>query len=106
MHADVNDTMQLEREIATLLGSPAGGAGAPSLSTLEDTLTTGYARALALEAELERLERRLAAVDREDAAKLRDRLEDVELRLAGLRRILVPLRSRARAVRALEPSLD
>ena len=39
------------RQIEELLSAPASGAGAPTLARLEDTLTEGYAQALALEAE-------------------------------------------------------
>ena len=43
----IPETHELNAEILALLEAPAGGEGAPSLSHLEDTLTTGYARALA-----------------------------------------------------------
>ena len=46
-------------EIAELLDLPENGAGAPSLDTIESTLTDGYAAKLALEAERWRIERRL-----------------------------------------------
>jgi hypothetical protein len=101
MQTDPNDTRELTAEIEALLDSPDGGAGAPSLSELEDTLTTGYARALALDAERGRIERELSVTDRSESEELRNRLEDVELTLSELRRILVPLRSRARAARSL-----
>jgi len=102
MQANGIDTRELTTEIAALLDSPAAGAEAPSLSALEDTLTTGYARALALEAERDRIEHRLTAVERDDAELLRVQLERVQHELTELRRILVPLRSRASAVRALD----
>src|SRR2546425_10946894 len=50
----------IETQIRTLLDAPAYGAGAPPPSRVEDTLTAGYAHALALEAERRRLERRMA----------------------------------------------
>jgi hypothetical protein len=106
MQTDPNDTRELSAEIEALLDSPSGGTGAPSLSDLEDTLTTGYARALALEAERARIERGLVGTTTADAPELRSRLEDVQLSLSELRRLLVPLRSRARAVRSLETSWD
>jgi uncharacterized coiled-coil DUF342 family protein len=100
MKTDPNDTQELGAEIVALLDAPTGGEGAPSLSELEDTLTTGYARALALEAERTRIERGLA--DRSnDPDELRNRLDDVDNQLTELRRLLAPLRSRARAVRAV-----
>ena len=38
-------------EIRSLLDAPADGDDAPTIDTIEDTLTAGYAKALALEAE-------------------------------------------------------
>ena len=104
MQTDPNDTQELSADIVALLDSPAGGDGSPSLSDLEDTLTTGYARALALEAERARLERGLMGSTGDDVAVLRGRLDDVQLSLSELRRLLIPLRSRARAARALTSS--
>src|SRR4051795_970025 len=104
MQTDPNDTQELSAEIVALLDAPADGDGSPSLSDLEDTLTTGYARALALEAERTRIERGLTDSSGEEHAELRARLDDVELSLLELRRLLVPLRSRARAARALAGS--
>jgi hypothetical protein len=106
MQTDPTDTTELTAEIGALLDSPDGGTAAPSLSELEDTLTTGYARALALQAERDRIERELAVTDRNEQELLRNRLEDVELTLSDLRRILVPLRSRARAARSLAGDWD
>jgi hypothetical protein len=101
MKTDPHDTQELSAEIVALLDAPSGGDGSPSLSDLEDTLTTGYARALALEAERERTERALAGTTGLEQADLNRRLERVKAELADLRRLLVPLRSRARAVRSL-----
>jgi hypothetical protein len=101
MQTDPNDTQELSAEIVALLDAPAGGNGSPSLSDLEDTLTTGYARALALEAERARIERALVVATSNDLAELRDRLDDVQLSLGELRRLLIPLRSRARTARSL-----
>jgi ABC-type phosphate transport system auxiliary subunit len=98
-------------EITTLLDAPAGGDEAPSLGDIEHTLTAGYARALALEAERWRLERRISEV----AAKLGDDSSDgkhSELAQLGreltaangdltqLRGLLSSLRSRADEVRS------
>ncbi len=49
----------LRHEIEELLEAPSSGAAAPSPKHVEDTLTTGYARALELEARRDRLERRI-----------------------------------------------
>src|ERR671934_1111668 len=100
----------IDTEIRTLLNAPADGVGAPPLAHLEDTLTAGYAHALALEAERWRLERRIAEV----AAALEDHqgpLRSSELRklsrslktatanLTELRALLGSLRQRAAEVR-------
>src|SRR5919197_2036268 len=52
----------IQEEIRTLLDAPQVGEEAPSIDAVEHTLTAGYARALALEAERWRLERRIAEV--------------------------------------------
>jgi ABC-type phosphate transport system auxiliary subunit len=98
-------------DIRTLLQAPDTGAGAPSLDRIEHTLTTGYARALALEAERLRIERRLAVVatrlgdeatdeDAAEVARLGQRLSVADDSLARLRTLLVSLRSRADKLRA------
>ena len=97
----LTDTHDLSEEILALLDAPAGGDGAPSLRALEDTLTSGYARALALEAQRERLERALTAASGPEESNVHRQLEQTKNDLAELRRLLVPLRSRARAIRAL-----
>jgi hypothetical protein len=101
-------------EIRTLLDPPVTGPG-QSLERLEDTLTEGYARALALEAERWRLERRIgelgADVHRghdspgEEIASLAARLSQASSRLDGLRALLAALRQRVDAVRTLEIAL-
>jgi DNA-binding transcriptional MerR regulator len=86
-------------EIAELLDLPENGAGAPSLDTIESTLTDGYAAKLALEAERWRIEQRLGAVVRDadevkahgvaaELAELTDRLETTDGELARLRSLL------------------
>lgn len=77
--------MPLQEEIAELLGLPEDGAEAPSLATLEDRLTDGYAHALTLEAERLRIERRLGEVDGE-LARLRPLLEMLKGRARNLRK--------------------
>jgi Mg2+ and Co2+ transporter CorA len=104
MQTDPNDTQELSAEIVALLDAPTDGDGSPSLSELEDTLTTGYARALALEAERTRIERGLADTTGHDLAEQQSRLTEVERSLADLRRLLAPLRSRARTARTLQIS--
>ncbi|MGZ8693562.1 MAG: hypothetical protein ACXWZY_03350 [Gaiellaceae bacterium] len=99
-------------EIRSLLEAPPNGEDAPTIGAIEHTLTAGYARALALEAERWRLERRIAEV----AAKLGGKSQDVEYSeltqlgqrlsaadgdLSNLRGLLSSLRSRADEVRPL-----
>src|SRR5215211_5025551 len=80
-------------EIRTLLEQPAS-APDQSLERLENTLTEGYARALALEAERLRIERAIGAlgavVNRgerkgDEIETLAARLSHASLRLEGLR---------------------
>jgi hypothetical protein len=96
--------------IADLLSLPENGADAPSIDTIESTLTDGYAAAHALEAERLRIERRLGEVARDAgeveahalAAELADlsaRLDSAEGELARLRSLLRTLQARARVVR-------
>jgi hypothetical protein len=81
------------------------GAEEPTLARMEDTLTEGYAQALALEAERWRLERRIGEVAREgppDFEELRSlgtRLTDADGELATLRTLLGRLHERARLLR-------
>jgi ABC-type phosphate transport system auxiliary subunit len=93
-------------EIRVLLDAPPTGAEAPSLDHLEHTLTAGYARALALEAERWRLERKIADVaarlgdevtdeDASELAQLGQRLSTTDDDLSRLRGLLVSLRTRA-----------
>src|SRR5918995_5761706 len=49
-------------EIASLLTEPVAGVPRPSLASIEYTLTSGYARALELEAERWRLDRQMGAL--------------------------------------------
>jgi len=100
----------IHEEIRTLLDAPPVGENAPSIDAIEHTLTAGYAKALALEAERWRLERRIA----EAAAKLADasdpqhselatlgqRLSAADGDLARLRELLSSLRTRADEIRS------
>jgi hypothetical protein len=99
-------------DIRMLLAAPDTGAKAPSLAELDDTLTTGYATALQLEAERWRLERRAQEVtariaageggdgDTVELTTLTDRMATADEDLLELRRALGHLRARASALRA------
>jgi len=91
---------------------PEDGTGAPSLDTIETTLTDGYAEALALEAERWRIERRLGEVARDagevsahnvaaELTELSERLETADGELARLRSLLHRLQVVRRRRRAL-----
>jgi hypothetical protein len=101
----------IQEEIRTLLDSPPLGEDAPSLDALEHTLTAGYARALALEAERWRIERRIAEVATQlsepsgqlrhsELVELGERLAAADYDLRRLRGLLASLRTRAAEVRA------
>jgi hypothetical protein len=103
----------IQDEIRTLLDSPPLGEDAPSIDAIEDTLTAGYARALALEAERWRLERRIAEVavelgakspddEHDELTQLGQQLSAADGDLTRLRRLLASLRSRADEVRATD----
>ena len=103
----------IQDEIRTLLDSPPLGEDAPSIDAIEDTLTAGYARALALEAERWRLERRIAEVaaqlgrkpqddEHDELTQLGQRLSAADGDLTLLRDLLASLRSRANEVRATD----
>ena len=106
-----DDLRPLLADIRSLIEAPTTGGDAPRLDELEETLTAGYARALALEAESLRLERRLGelatTVARDASGGTADELADVAHRLAAsegevarLRELLSTLRNRVTAVRA------
>ena len=102
--------MPLKEQIVELLGLPESGKDAPSLARIEDILTEGYARALALEAECWRIEKRLAELARAaggepttlgpELAALSERHTRADTELLRLRALLASLHDRARAVRA------
>jgi hypothetical protein len=96
-------------QIRSMLAAPPTGAEAPSLDEIEETLTAGYANALALDAERLRIERQIAAVaaslnedsrdPSEELATLGQRLSAADGDLAQLRALLSSLRTRADQVR-------
>jgi hypothetical protein len=100
----------IHEEIRTLLDAPPAGEDAPSIDAVEHTLTAGYARALALEAERWRLERRIADVasklaeasdaQHSELANLGRRLSTADGDLAHLRELLASLRARADEIRS------
>jgi len=79
------------KRIEELLDAPTSGAAAPSLASLEHTLTEGYAEALALEAE------RLRATD--ELVTLATRVTRADVELGKLRAMLDRLQVRTRALR-------
>jgi hypothetical protein len=97
-------------QIQELLNAPTSGADAPTLARMENTLTEGYAHALALEAERWRLERRLGEVARsveggdgssfvEELSSLAKRLTSADGELTKLRSLLGTLHERTRSAR-------
>jgi hypothetical protein len=81
-------------------------AEAPPLARLEETLTEGYAQALALEAERWRIERRIGEVAREGRGDIGDEIRSLSTRLTSadgelteLRTLLGTLHERARTAR-------
>ena len=97
-------------EIQNLLDAPPTGEDAPSIDAIEHTLTSGYATALALEAERLRLERQIAAVAAQvgegsggthsELTELAQRLSTADGDLVQLRGLLSSLRTRAGEVKA------
>jgi hypothetical protein len=98
------------QRIEELLDAPATGAAAPSLASLEATLTEGYAEALALEAERSRIERRFGEVARtveepvatgvaDELLALARRLTHADAEIGRLRVVLQRLHARTRALR-------
>ena len=102
------DLAPLLERITSLLKDPSADPGKPLVTEMEDTLTDGYARALELEGERLRLERRIGQLahrvdGQEDADELRAlaaRLRDVDGELDGLRDQLGALQRHLEEVRA------
>jgi hypothetical protein len=101
-----HEIAHLYQDIRALLDEPVEDEGPRFRARLEHTLTDGYARALELEAESQRLERRVAelagglnglspAPAAEELGEAARRLGDVDAELTRLRRVLTTLRARA-----------
>jgi hypothetical protein len=101
-----HEIARLYEDIRALLDEQGDGEGPRFRARLEHTLTDGYARALALEAESKRLERRVAelagglngsspAPEAEELGEAARRLGDVDAELTKLRGVLTDLRARA-----------
>lgn len=94
--------------ISSMLNPRSADPGAPLLTEMEHTLTDGYARALELEGERLRLERRIGDLAHkidgpEEAGELRDlaeRLRSADDDLASLRDLLAGLQRRVDSARA------
>jgi len=102
----------LLREITELIATAPSGERARFLARIEHTLTAGYARALELEAERLRLERRITSVAAElaadeyerrtaELASLARRASVAGADLSELRTLLASLRDRASELRAV-----
>ena len=97
--------------IRNLLHEQADVNGVPSLAKLEDTLTDGYAHALALEGERARIAKQIAGLaarieGEQEALELRrlaERLAHADRDLAELRRSLRALRERTDLARPAVP---
>jgi hypothetical protein len=105
------ETAALYEDIHALLEEAPGAEQGAFLARLEHTLTDGYARALALEAERVRLTRRMGELTdglrhdpddppTDELATVAKRLSEADTELTRLRRVLAGLRARARAIRA------
>ena len=97
----------LTHRIHALLDEPVDRERQEFLARLEHTLTDGYARALALEAERNRLRSRVGEIAAalgdsppDELAELARRLSATDGALQALRDLLVELRTRARELRA------
>ena len=102
------DLAPLLERITALLKTRSADPGKPLVTEMEDTLTDGYARALQLESERLRLERRIGELahsfdgpeDVDELKSLAGRLRDVDAELDGLRSQLVALQKHLAQVRA------
>jgi hypothetical protein len=103
-----HDLSALEQRIRSHLDVRGADPAKPLLTEMEHTLTDGYARALELEAERLRLERRIGDLAHrldgpDEAAELRGlatRLRTLDDELAGLRNVLMTLQQHVDEARA------
>ena len=102
-------------EIDELLAEPAHSEEPATLARLERTLTDGYAHALSLEAERQRLERRMSELAGElhdgnqeqkaqELVNVSRRISSTGAEIERLRSTLEELRVRARTVRGNTPT--
>jgi hypothetical protein len=105
----VTDHHALIQELDALLDASDGVEPSPPVSCLEHALTSGYAHALALEAERWRLEQLLGEAakqlgagrrDADEIAVLAERISSAEGDLTRLRTLLSALRERVSAARS------
>jgi hypothetical protein len=102
------DLAPLLERIASMLKNRPANPGKPLVTEMEDTLTDGYARALQLEGERLRVERRIGELARrvdgpEEADELKalaGRIRDIDGDLDGLRGHLGALQKHLEEVRA------
>jgi hypothetical protein len=102
------DLAPLLERISGLLKNRSADPGKPLVTEMEDTLTDGYARALQLEAERLRLERRIGELahnvdgpeEADELKALAGRLRDVDAELERLRNRLGALQKHLASVRA------
>ena len=102
-----DDLSTLFDRIRGLIEARSGDPNVPLLTEMEHTLTDGYARALELESEVWRIERRIGQlahdVDHPDEAEelrgLAARLRTTQESLASLRDLLAQLRQSVDAAR-------
>jgi hypothetical protein len=101
----------IENHIRTLLDAPEVGDGAPTLAHIEELLTAGYARAMEIEGEQWRLQRRLVEIalrladdynelQARELRKVAHEFRGVEDDLVGIRALIRSLRARANDARA------
>ena len=98
----------IENSIRTVLEAPEAGEGAPTPTHIEHLLTSGYARAMAIEGEQWRLQRRIVDValqladeynelQARDLRKLARELREVDEELVSIRALIRSLRTRTNA---------
>jgi hypothetical protein len=103
--------VMIENHIRTLLDAPEDGDDAPTLARIEEMLTTGHARAMAIEREQWRLQRRIVDValmladdyselQAVELRKLARQLRAVDAELVSIRTLIRSLRARADDARA------